>query len=167
VKPLPGFSLAEPDFQTVTAFQAETAELYRQVAGAAEELQRAEDRLPYLRRALRDTPAADPSLFTELDEIGTSLASLRLRLLGDRIRGRWNEPSIPSIRGRVGQVAGGHWDTRQAPTATQRQSLEVARSEFTELLGELAEELETELPAFEARLEAAGAAWTPGRKLPE
>jgi len=167
VKPLPGFSLAEPDFQAVTAFQAETAELYRQVVGAVEELQRAEDRLPYLRKALRDTPTADPSLFTELDELGASLASLRLRLRGDRIRGKWNEPSVPTVRQRVGQVAFGHWDSRQAPTATQRQSLEVARSEFTELLGELSEQLETELPAFEAKLEAAGAAWTPGRKLPE
>ncbi len=167
VKPLPGFSLAEPDFHAVTAFQAETAELYRQVVGAAEELQRAEERLPYLRKALRDTPAADPGLFTELDGIGASLASLRLRLIGDQIRGKWNEPSVPTVRRRVGQVAVGHWDTRQAPTATQRHSLEVARGEFAGLLGELSEMLETKLPGLEAKLEAAGAAWTPGRKLPE
>jgi hypothetical protein len=167
VKPLPGFSLGEPDFQAVTAFQAETAELYRRVVGAAEELQRAEERLPYLQRALRDTPQADPGLFAELDAIRASLASLRLRLNGDQIRGKWNEPSVPSIRRRVGQVAGGHWDTRQTPTATQRQSLEVARSEFAGLLGDLSEMLEIELPDFEAKLEAAGAAWTPGRKLPD
>jgi photosystem II stability/assembly factor-like uncharacterized protein len=167
VKPVPGFSLEEPDFQAVTAFQAETAELYRQVAGAAEEMQRAEDRLPYLRKALREAPAADPALFADLDEIEASLANLRLRLLGDRIRGKWNEPSVPTVRQRVGQVAYGHWDTRQAPTATQRQSLEVARGEFAGLLGELSEMLEVELPGFEAKLEAAGAAWTPGRKLPD
>jgi hypothetical protein len=35
------------------------------------------------------------------------------------------------------------------------------------LLGELSELLGTELPGFEAKLEAAGAAWTPGRKLPD
>ena len=167
VKPLAGFSLGEPDFQAVTTFQAETAELYRQVTGAAEELQRIEERLPYLRRALRDTPQADPVLFAELDAIRASLASLRLRLIGDQVRGQWNEPSVPTIRRRVGQVAVGHWDTRQAPTSTQRQSLEVARSEFAELLGELSDLLETELPTFEAKLEAAGAAWTPGRKLPD
>ena len=167
VKPVPGFSLEEPDFQAVTAFQAETAELYRQVAGAAEEMQRAEDRLPYLRKALREAPAANPALFADLDEIEASLANLRLRLLGDRIRGKWNEPSVPTVRQRVGQVAYGHWDTRQAPTATQRQSLEVARGEFAGLLGELSEMLEVELPGFEAKLEAAGAAWTPGRKLPD
>ena len=167
VKPLPGFSLGEPDFQALTAFQAETAELYRQVVGAAEELQRAEERLPYLRKALRDTPQAEPSLFVELDAIGSSLAELRLRLLGDPIRDKWNEPSVPTVRQRVGQVAAGHWDTRQAPTTTQRQSLEVAGREFAALRTELAELLDTELPAFEAKLEAAGAAWTPGRELPD
>ena len=118
-------------------------------------------------KALRDTPQADPGLFAELDEIRESLASLRLRLIGDPIREKWNEPAVPTIRRRVGQVAVGHWDTRQTPTATQRQSLEVARGEFTELLGELTELLGTELPTFEAELEAAGAAWTPGRKLPD
>jgi len=167
VKPLPGFSLGEPDFQAVTAFQAETAELYRRVVGAAEELQRIEERLPYLGKALRDTPQAEPGLFADLDEIRASLASLRLRLIGDPIRGKWNEPSAPSVRRRVGQVAVGHWDTRQAPTATQRQSLEVAGAEFAGLLGELTALLETEVPGFEAKLEAAGAAWTPGRKLPQ
>ena len=67
---------------------------------------------------------------------------------------------------RVRRVANGHWDTRQAPTATQRASLAVASSEFSGLAGELAALLHTELPAFEAELEAAGAPWTPGRQLP-
>jgi len=86
--------------------------------------------------------------------------------VGDRLRGRWNEPSAPSILGRIRQVAGGHWDTRQAPTQTQRRSLDVARSELAQLRTELVDVLETELPALEADLEAAADPWTPGRKLP-
>ena len=73
---------------------------------------------------------------------------------------------MPSVQGRARQVASGHWNTRQAPTATQRESLAVASREFAALIAELAALLETELPAFEAELEAAGAPWTPGRKLP-
>jgi hypothetical protein len=42
----------------------------------------------------------------------------------------------------------------------------VASSEFSAVIAELAAVLETELPALEAELEAAGAPWTPGRKLP-
>ena len=86
--------------------------------------------------------------------------------MGDRIRGRLNESSVPSILGRIGRVAGGHWDTRQAPTTTQRQSLDVAQDGFEQLSTELSALLETELPGLEAELEAAGAPWTPGRRLP-
>jgi len=166
VKPVPGFSLAEPDFRVVAAFQEVTAELKRQAEGAAAELERGEERLRHLKPALIDTPRAEPGLFERLGEIEAALAGLRLRLVGDRLRGRWNEPSVPSVLRRIRQVAGGHWDTRQAPTQTQRRSLDVARSELAQLNSELVDLLETELPALEADLEAAAAPWTPGRKLP-
>ena len=119
-----------------------------------------------MRQALVETPRAEPTLFARMDEIESALAGLRLRLMGDRTRGRWNEASVPSILGRIGRVAGGHWDTRQAPTATQQESLDVATTEFAGVAAELAKLLETDLPALEAELEAAGAPWTPGRKLP-
>ena len=86
--------------------------------------------------------------------------------MGDRIRGRLNESSVPSILGRVGRVAGGHWDTRQAPTTTQTQSIDIAQDAFDKLSVELSTLLTTDLPALEAELEAAGAPWTPGRRLP-
>jgi photosystem II stability/assembly factor-like uncharacterized protein len=166
VEPVPGSALPVPDFDAVTAFQRETGELLRRVQGAAEELERAEDRLRHLRHALLGTPRAESPLFTRLAEIDASLAGLRMRLVGDRTRRNWNEPSVPSVQRRVRQVADGHWNTRQAPTATQRESLAVASNEFSAVIAELAALLETELPAFEAELEAAGAPWTPGRKLP-
>ena len=53
-----------------------------------------------------------------------------------------------------------------APTVTQQQSLEVASTDLAGVSGELTRLLETEIPALEAQLEAAGAPWTPGRKLP-
>jgi len=140
--------------------------LMRLALGAARELGRAEDRLPYLRRALVDTPQASTDLFTQLDQLAAELAGVRVRLRGDRIRGGWEEPSVPSILGRIWTVAGGHWNTRQAPTATQSESLRVARSEFAAVKVELAVLLEETLPALEAELEAAGAPWTPGRQLP-
>ena len=77
-----------------------------------------------------------------------------------------NEPSTPTVLRRIGQVAGGHWDTRQGPTATQRESLRIARAEFSAVSGELLELIGTQLPLFEAAMEEAGAPWTPGRKLP-
>jgi photosystem II stability/assembly factor-like uncharacterized protein len=166
VKSVPSMVLPDSDYAEVTAFQEETAELMRKARGAAEEVRRAEERLRHMRQALTQAPRAEPTLFAHMDEIESALAGLRLRLMGDRIRGRWNEASVPSILDRIRRVAGGHWDTRQAPTATQQKSLEVATTEYAELSAELAKLLETDLPALEAELEAAGAPWTPGRKLP-
>jgi hypothetical protein len=119
-----------------------------------------------MRKALLETPRADAALYTSLDDLASTLADLRLRLIGDQIRGRWNESSVPSILGRIRRVAGGHWDTRQAPTDTQEESLEVARVGLTQVSSELSQLLGTDLPRVEAQLEAAGAPWTPGRKLP-
>lgn len=119
-----------------------------------------------MRQALIETPRAEPALLARLDELERTLAGLRRRLMGDPIRGRWNEASAPSILERIARVASGHWETRQAPTDTQKRSLEVARNQFDELHPELSTLLQTELPGLEVELEAAGAPWTPGRKLP-
>jgi hypothetical protein len=166
VKSVPGSVLPEPDYKQVMAFQEQTAELMRKAQGAAEELQRGGERLKHMRKALLETPRADTTLFISLDDLEKSIAELYLRLVGDRTRGRWNESSVPSILGRIRRVASGHWDTRQAPTETQRQSLEVARTGLSQAISELSQLLGTDLPRVEAQLEAAGAPWTPGRKLP-
>jgi len=73
-----------------------------------------------------------------------------------------NEPAMPSIRGRIGNVVSGHWDTRQAPTATQRRDLEIVREAFAVFRDDLAALVER-VAELERALEAAGAPWTPGR----
>ena len=166
VKLVPGTVLPAPDYDDVTAFQRRTSELLRKAQGAAAEVRRAEERLRYMRAALKETPRAEPTLYARLDAMESRLADARLLLMGDRIRGRLNESSVPSILGRIGRVAGGHWDTRQAPTTTQAQSLDVAQDSFDQVSAELSTLVTTDLPALEAELEAAGAPWTPGRRLP-
>jgi photosystem II stability/assembly factor-like uncharacterized protein len=165
VKPVPT-APSGTDFAVVVAFQQEASELMRRVAGAGEELGDARERLRYMRAALLETPGVDPALFTRLDELATALAELQLQLNGDRARGRLWEPSVPSIRNRVGRVIGGHWDTRQMPTATHQRNLEIASADFAILRGELTSFIETDLAQLEADLEAAGAPWTPGRRIP-
>jgi hypothetical protein len=100
-----------------------------------------------------------------MDEFGATLASLRTRLNGDPARGQLNEPSVPSIRSRIGRVME-HWSTRQTPTATHRRNLEIAREDFSEFRRDLTNLIEDELAQLESDLEAAGAPWTPGRRIP-
>ena len=137
----------------------------RRVASAGEEIGQLRDRLRHMRAALVETPRADPALFARLDAFGATLEGLRTRLSGDRIRGQLNESSAPSIRGRMGRVTR-HWNTRQTPTATHRRNLEIARDDFGDLSRELSALIENDLSRLESDLEAAGAPWTPGRRLP-
>jgi len=61
-------------------------------------------------------------------------------------------------------VAYGHWGTRQAPTQTYQNNLEIATRDFTQVRGDL-EAYFQNLEKYEANLEAAGAPYTRGRKF--
>ncbi len=164
VRPLP----AAPegmDANELTAFQQAVGDLLRQVLGAAKEIGRSRERLDHLRAVLLQAPAADPALFRRIDDLTAALAALQTRLNGDESRRKLSEPATPSIQERVGRVKWGHWQTTQQPTTTQRRSFELAREDYGALRAELAALIEQDLPALEADLEAAGAPWTPGRRL--
>lgn len=163
VKPVP--TLADgTDVSAVVLFQQQTAELARRVGGAAAELERARDRLRHLRAALVQTPRAEVALYAQLDAADRALSALAQRLAGDPARQHLNEPTTPSIAGRVAQVAE-HWQTRMMPTATQRRDVEIAATALTSLLRDLAAWLDGDLARLEQDLERAGAPWTPGRRL--
>jgi len=165
VKPVPN-ALPGTDYQAVAAFQQETAELMRRVQGVGAELNRARDRIRHLQAALDRTPRASPALQSRIDSVTRRLAELETGLNGDAVRQRLDESVSPGVRGRVGEVIGGHWDTRQAPTATHRQNIAIARTGFDALARALAALLDGDVARLEADLEAAGAPWTPGRRVP-
>jgi len=162
VKVLPTDS-GEAAFDTVTTFQQQTGELMRQIAGAGVEVRRAEERLAHIRAALTAVAHADLALFGRVDSLGTQLANLGSQLQGDEVRGKLDEASAPSVRARVQRLIGGHWQTRKAPTATQRHALSLAESEFAPLRQRLADLLDREVVQLEADVEAIRAPWTPGR----
>ena len=53
------------------------------------------------------------------------------------------------------------------PTATHRRAFEIAREEFGEIEVGLRQMIDVDLPALEAKMEAAGVPWSPGRPLPQ
>ncbi|MEL7448313.1 MAG: glycosyl hydrolase, partial [Pseudomonadota bacterium] len=144
------------DYAAVAAFQLETAELARRLAGASQELSRATTALTRMQAAAVRTPGVEPALFVRLDEFGTSLQKLQARLSGDPVRARLDESTPPSITRRAFGVAAG-WNTTQPPTDTQRRDLELARSEFAAVNADLNALLAGELAALEKALADAGA----------
>jgi photosystem II stability/assembly factor-like uncharacterized protein len=164
VKPVPN-ALPGTDYVAVALFQNETAELARRIDGASSELSRLRERLRYMRAALAQAPRADAALSLKMDTLARRVADLSVRLEGDPVRRRLDEPSSPGISNRVGEIMGGHWDTRMPPTATHRENLALAQASFGDLARSIQALISVDFPRVEAALEAAGAPWTPGRIL--
>ncbi len=165
VKPVPNLPPGT-DPAAVAAFQGETAEAGRRLASVTSELALIKNQLRQMRATLPETPRADLALYARLDAVGQSVAELERRLQGDPARQNLSEPEPPSIGERVGAIRYGHWQTRQMPTATQRRSLEIATAGLDALERDLKALLAGDLAKLEEAFAAAGAPWTPGRRVP-
>ncbi len=166
VKPVPN-ALPGTDYVAVAAFQQETAELMRQLNGAGAELGRVRDRIRHMQAALAQTPRASPALQLAMDSVSARVVALQMRLDGDPAKQGLDQSANPGIQGRVGEVMSGHWDTRQMPTATQREAIAIGRTGLATLTRDLVALMDGDLARLEASLAAAGAPWTPGRRLPQ
>jgi photosystem II stability/assembly factor-like uncharacterized protein len=164
VVPVPNIA-GDADVRASIAFQRQVADLMREVGGAGSAIGEASEKLTYMRAALVQTPGADEALFTRIDEVEGLLQQLQMRLWGDRIRSQLNESTEPSIANRIGRVFGNVIGTREAPTQTQRDSFGIGARDFRAFQGDLKSLLDGTFAELEQALEAAGAPWTPGRRI--
>jgi hypothetical protein len=144
------------------AFRKDVRELRRNVLGASKVLDEVEVRVNHLRQALLDTPETDPALIAELEGLKSRYDEIRLAFSGDRTKSSRNVFTPPSIVGRVERIASDQWHTTQAPTTTHQRAYGWAKEAYEAELVEL-QQLAVDLEGLEAKAEAAGAPWTPGR----
>ncbi len=161
--PLGAASLPAPDRAAVLAFAEKTARLQRAVLGAVETVGEAQGRLDHLKKALLDAPKADPRLREQALALETRLKDLSVQLNGDDTIASRNEPTPPSLVGRVQGIVYGQWTTTSAPTGTQRQAYDIVAGRFGNVLERLRTLVGQDLRKLEEEAEAAGAPWTPGR----
>ncbi len=156
-------SLPAEDKRALLEFQQETAALQRAVLGSLRAVEETESRLDFIARAILQSPRADAALLQEARALEDRLHAIDVALSGDAtIRSR-SESTPPSIADRVDDVVSGHWTSTSAPTETQREACRIAGAAFEPVLEDLRRLLEDDLPALEAKLDDAGAPWTPGR----
>jgi photosystem II stability/assembly factor-like uncharacterized protein len=167
VEPLNFATLPAPDRAAVMAFARQTSELQRAALGALEALNDGLIQLASIKRIIDQTPSLPLKLRQEARTLELKLVDLRERFTGDPTHTRRNEPAGVGLIDRIETIVDGHWATTAAPTNSHRKNFEVAGSEFEEALKALEPLLERELPALHETLEAAGAPWAPGRKLPK
>ncbi|MDZ7362032.1 MAG: glycosyl hydrolase [candidate division KSB1 bacterium] len=161
--PLGIASLPAEDRKGLLAFQRKTARLQRAVLGAGQVVSETQRRFDFIKRALQNTPEADPALVAELRTLENRLKDLQTKLSGDRLIQRYNEPSPPAIIDRVQDIVGGHWTSTSVVTQTFQDGYQIAAEEFSTVLESLRVLIEVDLAKFEAKLEQIGAPWTPGR----
>ena len=113
--------------------------------------------------ALMDTPATTAVLQARVREAELTLKDLDIRLTGDKILAKYQEPVPPSIVERVSGIVSSVWAITSAPTGTHQRSYEFAAGEFVPVLNQLRTLVEIDLKQIESQAEVLGAPWTPGR----
>ncbi len=155
---------AGSDYAATAAFQKQTSSLMRETSAAGRKLSEAGNRLRHLSAALKQTAGATAMHFNTLKNLQERRALLQADLWGDPVRQRFSEATEPSISGRVGGIAYGHWETTQSPTETFRSDLQLATKAYEMFLPRLSSYL-SDLERFEGTMKDIGAPYTPGRKL--
>ena len=156
-------TFASEDKAATLAFQMKVARLQRAVEGVMRSSSDVQTRLTHITEAIRQTPGVDEALLLEVREIESRLKGVLVELRGDPTLGERVEPAGPSIRGRVGNVVDSQWHVTSPPTRTERDAYRYAGEAFSKVLEDFRTLVETDLSNLEAKLEAAGAPWTPGR----
>ncbi|MGB6336024.1 MAG: glycosyl hydrolase [Thermoanaerobaculia bacterium] len=161
--PLGTATLAAADKEELLAFQQKTARLQRGVLGAVKSAEEAQNRLSHVKKAIADTPQADPGLMDQANSLEAQLKDIQVELSGDTVVASHSERTPMSITSRVNRIVGGQWTSTSAPTQTNRDAYDIASEEFAEVLEKLRVLIGDDLAQLEQDLEAAGGPWTPGR----
>lgn len=161
---LPG---AKPE--AVVAFYKRASALHRGLSGFQHLAAYGTKRMEFLGKALQKTPAAPDAL----DALDAEYRTLRLQL-DDLVRRAGGNPSkaaigapeVHTVATRLGNIAVGVFYSTYGPTPTHREQMKIAETEFEALRQALNTWVSESVPAFEAKLQAAGGPWTPGQLVP-
>ena len=155
-------SLEEKDKKALLAFQEKAGKLQRAMMGAGGAAEEALKNIQYMKKALLDTPKADPKLGARVREVEMRIQEAMRILFGDFTVRRRSEAAAPSLMDRVSAQLG----STVPITATVKNDYDIAADGFGKVLDDLRAAIEVDLKKLGDELEAAGAPWTPGRGLP-
>ena len=154
--------MAEKDRGALLAFQKKSGELQRAMMGAGAAAEEASKSLKFMKKALMETPKADPKLAERIKALEKRLQEAMRTLYGDRTMQRRSEPSTPSLMDRVSAQL----STTCPITETVKRGYEIAADAFGNYLEDLRTLVEVDLKKLGDEMEAVGAPWTPGRGVP-
>ena len=165
VKPLENSPELADDRTAVLAFQKDTADTARAVAGATSASRELRDRLAHMKVAVETLTIPNQSQRATIQELEAALDEADIALSGDRTIASRNEPTPMSISARIAQIRSWGWNTQSPTTGSSQTGLSIAKEEFGDALSQL-RNVEAGLAALEDELDALGAPYTPGRGVP-
>ncbi len=163
VVPLNNATLVAQDKEALLAFQKEAGAAYRDVLAGARRVADAASRIRFAKEAIRLTPSLPESVLADARSLERNIAEIRLVLSGDASVARRQFETPPSIMDRISFVIYASYAATQAPGEAQRSAVRDALAGYRELVPRI-DALWRDLEALEARLEAAGAPYTPNRR---
>jgi len=154
--------------------QADAAEFWavisafdRSVTATALTLADIQERIGLMEIAVARAAGGDPdALDNRLQSIRSEAQTLDAMLNGNQARNALFERTQPTVRSRLGTIMTGLFASTYGPTQTHRDQFGYAQAEFGMIRDRLKTLNESTIPAFEVELEAAGAPWVPGSRVP-
>ena len=141
------------------------AELNRPLSGAQRLVAEMDNKLKHIKAAINLINVPSDEMMSEVLALQQQLKDARVMMNGDSYMTKLDMDQIPSPSSRLGWIRYEQRNSRAAVTETHKMSLAIAKEEFKPILDKLRKMAETDIPAIEAKLEAADAPYTPGRAI--
>ncbi len=146
------------------AFSQGVDELIRAADGTLHAIDRVSEELDAVKATLgRST--ADASLYEIADSIQERMLAQRDRLAGNQTRDIFKDWTDMSLMDRMWHARFAPNSNAYGPTPAQRESYEIGRRLYDDVVGNLTELVDVEYAALKEALDAADVPWTPGRGI--
>ncbi|MDJ0908196.1 MAG: hypothetical protein QNI99_03315 [Woeseiaceae bacterium] len=146
------------------AFSQGVDELIRAADGTRNAIDRLSAELDAVKQTLARS-TADASLYEIADSIQERMLAERDRLVGNETRDMHKEWTEMSLGDRMWHARFAPNSNAYGPTPAQRESYEIGRRLYADVVSNLTELVDVEYAALKDALDAAGVPWTPGRGI--
>ena len=157
---------SEPDREAIMEFIRKANKLSQTINGATSVANEIQSQLQAIRTMIQNSVELDPEMDNDVRELQIRLMDIMEKFNGDPTKARRNESAPIGLMSRVRTMMFGAMGSTEGPTGTHQRQYELAEQEFMAVIGDLRKLAEKDIPKLNKQLDAAGAPWTPGRRIP-
>ncbi len=166
VEPMGGANRGATQLNETVFFWKKINQSKRDASAISQSLKKTLDRVKMLYRSLSESQSEPGTLDSQLDAIRAQLLDIEQRLNGHQSKFEVYLSNEKTIDNLLFTVEVGTSRSLYGPTETHRRSLERAITQLEREKAVLKTLLTVELPEFEKKLQASGAPWVSGQRLP-